>query len=266
MPVTVTFDTNTLASVVSPENGQRGTETSGATVQAAIQAGHIRGFFSETIVTVEGIKSRERWEVLGQTRTISTSSSEGNKITISVGIRHVRKPLDNRFSARIQGALALGMRVLRAPARMGDFHLKHKDYPFLEPLGGVLVLVHCMDGVNEMATNIGKRGLGQAVAVELGVQFSKAAGVSEPELWLEGLGRAQSKREREKVTKVCREWADGDSVASHYGFGIDLFCSDDFAKGVSGPSVLDRENRKWLSNEFDIQFVTLAELAQRVLA
>ena len=37
MPLTVTFDTNTLNSVVWPETAQRGTETSGAKIQAAIE-------------------------------------------------------------------------------------------------------------------------------------------------------------------------------------------------------------------------------------
>jgi hypothetical protein len=41
-------------------------------------------------------------------------------------------------------------------------------------------------------------------------------------------------------------------VAAHYGFGIDQFCSEDFRKSASGRSVLDCDNRKWLSEEFGI--------------
>jgi len=44
------------------------------------------------------------------------------------------------------------------------------------------------------------------------------------------------------------------------------FCSKDFGKGASGPSVLDCANRKWLSEEFGIRFVTLRELADMVAA
>jgi hypothetical protein len=113
-------------------------------------------------------------------------------------------------------------------------------------------LLVCMDKVNEMATEIARRGVGQAVAIELGVKFSERAGV----LFLKGLGRAH----KGKVAKATREWADGDSVAAHYGFGIDQFCSEDFRKN----SVLDHDHRKWLSEEFGIQFVTLAELARTV--
>jgi hypothetical protein len=64
--LTVTFDTNTLAAVVSPEDAQLGNGPFGATVRAAMQAGRVRGFFSETLVTVEGIKNTERSDVLGK--------------------------------------------------------------------------------------------------------------------------------------------------------------------------------------------------------
>ena len=86
----------------------------------------------------------------------------------------------------------------------------------------------------------------------------------EPELWLQRLGRARNRTEAEKVAKAISEYADGDSIASHYGFGIEKFCSDDFGKGAAGLSVLDREHRKWLADEFGIQFVTLSELAEWV--
>jgi hypothetical protein len=43
-----------------------------------------------------------------------------------------------------------------------------------------------------------------------------------------------------------------------------LFCSDDFGKNGSGHSVLDCDNRKWLSKEFSIEFWTIAKFAQNV--
>ena len=118
-----------------------------------------------------------------------------------------------------------------------------------------------MDSVNSLATEIAKHGVGHAVAVELGLQFSKR-----DELSFQRLGRAPSKRDRERVAEAVREWADGDSVAAHYGFGIDLFCSADCGKNVTGPSVLDGDHRKWLREGFGVQFVTLAELVTRVAA
>lgn len=86
---------------------------------------------------------------------------------------------------------------------------------------------------NAMTIEITKRGLGQAAALEIGLEFSKRRdNLAEPELWLQGLGRALGKTERKKVVKATREWADGDSVGAHYGFGIELFCTEE--EGRSG--------------------------------
>ncbi len=102
--------------------------------------------------------------------------------------------------------------------------------------------------------------MGEAVAVKLGLELSRRDGAP-LELFHQGLGRARNTFERKKVIKAIGEWADGDSVAAHYGFGIELSCSDDFGKGGSNPSVLDPNNRGWLTPQFGMQFVTLAELA-----
>ena len=264
MPLTVTFDTNTLASVVSPKTAQRETGASGAAVRTAMEAGHIQGFFSETLVTLEGVEKKDRVDVLGKTRVVSGSSSSGkSQITLSVGFQHYRNDLNSRFLERVGSAVALGTRGLLAPARFGSYHAKDVICPLFMPHGGTPELLRCMDGVNRIATEMAKRNVGQAVAVELGVQFSQRDRISEPELFLQGLGRARES-EAEKVAKAISEWADGDSIASHYGFGIEVFCSDDFGKGAAGPSVLDRDHRKWLADEFGIQFVTLSELAERV--
>lgn len=120
MPLTVTFDTNTLASVVSPDAAQRDTGTSGAVVRAAIQAGRIQGFFSETLITLEGIGHEDRSKVLGKTQVVTeTTSPSKNTINITVGVRHFRTEPDSRFSARVEGAIALGMRVLEVVSTMG---------------------------------------------------------------------------------------------------------------------------------------------------
>jgi hypothetical protein len=80
-----------------------------------------------------------------------------------------------------------------------------------------------------------------------------------PILWLQGLPLA----DENKVKRAVAEWADGDSVAAHYGFGIQLFCTDDV--GSRKPkSVLAADNRKWLSEKYGIEFVTLKQLAARV--
>ncbi len=265
----VTFDTNALNDVISPETSQRGASgtANGIKVRAAIEAGRVQGFFCETLVTLEGIQKRDRGHVLGSTRlhTQMTSTDEST-ITINIGVLQDRKPLDPEFTHKIEAAKALGLRALRAPARMGWIRIKDEDGTFFAPDGSTMELLARMDKVNEMATTIAVRGVGQATAVALGLQFLARDGISQPTLWFQGLRRARSNSERQKVVKAVAEWADGDSIAAHYGYGIDLFCSEDFGKSTSRPSTLDCNNRKWLNEEFGVQFVTMSELAKMVTA
>jgi len=115
-----------------------------------------------------------------------------------------------------------------------------------------------MDRVNDMATEIARRRLGHAKAVALGREFVDCDDPDRPTLWFAGLLSASPNKTRRAIA----EWADGDSIASHYGYGNDLFCSDDFGRNASGPSILDVDNRGWLTETFDIQFTTVAALAE----
>lgn len=263
----ITFDTNALNDLISPATSQRGTAgaAAGSTVRAAIEAGRIQGFFCETLVTLEGIQKRDRRDVVGSTRLQSTTTSTDERtITISIGVLQDRKPLDIEFNEKIQAAKALGLRALRGPARMGWIRIKDEDGTFFAPHESTKELLDRMDKVNEMAIAMAKRGLGQAVAVSLGLQLLARDGVPQPTLWFEGLRRAKGNREHKRIVKAVAEWADGDSVAAHYGHGIDLFCSEDFGRNAATASILDDDNRAWLSAAFGVRFVTMAELADMV--
>jgi hypothetical protein len=268
--LTVTFDTNTLDAVVWPESAQLQNENSGRVVQAAIRAGRISGFFSETLITLEGIMNDERAQILGQSRVVVAISARGQNpggaigFDLSVGSHHVRNPLHPKTEARLQAALALGLRPLRTAATFTDYHLDPLICPTFEPDGGMPELIQCMDKVNAMTTDISVRGVGRDVAGKLGTRFTARDQVRKPELWIQSLGRARDKAEKVQVAAAVREWADGDSIAAHYGFGIQLFCTEDFAKTAGGTSVLDPDHRTWLSESFGIAFVTLAELAHMI--
>ena len=269
--LTVTFDTNTLAAVVQPETAQRENAVNATIVRDAVRSGRIRGYFCETVVTVEGIENKDRWKFLGKSRIISEASVVGTcqpgspvNFQFGVGSEHKRPPLSPEVAERVRAALDLGMLPLRSAARFDSYHLDPVAYQSYEPDGGTSELIRCMECVNELSTEIERRGLGRSKAVELGKEFTKRDAVAEPELWLVGLGRARTKSEQNKVAEVAAEWADGDSIAAHCGFGMQLFCSEDFGKSGSGSSVLDPDNRKWLHEEFDIEFATLSELARMV--
>jgi hypothetical protein len=69
---------------------------------------------------------------------------------------------------------------------------------------------------------------------------------------------------QKRFHKACAEWADGEALAAHVGYGNDVFCTEDFGKGAMGPSVLDPVHREWLTREFGVQFATLNQLAEKV--
>ena len=70
--------------------------------------------------------------------------------------------------------------------------------------------------------------------------------------------------EENAVKRAVAEWADGDSVAAHIGYGIDFFCTEDSGKSAGANSIFNVENRAWLNQHFDVKIITLSELAKMV--
>jgi len=193
---------------------------------------------------------------------VSRSSSTGkNTINIAIGIEHYRPPLDPTHAKMIATIEAMGMRALRGPARMCGIRAKDGQVKFFEPHKSVLELAECMDKVNTLATEIGRRAIGYAVPVKLGLELLTPEEIAKPTLWFEGLRRASGYK---RTQRAIAEWAGADSIAAHYGYGIDLFCTEDNGRNAKGPSVLDDTNRAWLQKDYGIEFVSLAELAERL--
>jgi hypothetical protein len=119
---TITFDTNTLDKAARPERHPKDPARADfRKVREALKTGRLRGYFSQTLVTLEGIEKKDRPEVLGSTRLESQSSSTaGNTINLTIAVKQDRKPRHRELSRRIQAAQLIGMRASRGPARLGD--------------------------------------------------------------------------------------------------------------------------------------------------
>ncbi|MGA2191603.1 MAG: hypothetical protein ABSH33_24100, partial [Steroidobacteraceae bacterium] len=117
--------------------------------------------------------------------------------------------------------------------------------------------------INEVDLALAQRGLGRARAVALGVEWSKRDCAS-GEIWMEGLGRARNETERRTVHKAVNEWADGDAIAAHVGYGNEVFCTHDKGRGSGQQSALHPSNRLWLKSAYGVEFVTVFELAERL--
>jgi hypothetical protein len=262
--LTVTFDANTLEAVARPERRARDPfHASYVSIQRAIKDGFLKGYFSQTYCTLEGIQGEDRPDVLGKTRVgTSSTSPDRNTVNIRIEISHHRKPLHMEHNAALQAVLQLGIRALRGPARMVDgLVIKDPDNTIYVNESIEQVIEH-RGMANEVASAIESRGVGRAVALELGLKFNERAGVT-GELWLQGLARAKPD-ERRLVRKAIGEWSDGDAIASHVGYGIEVFCTNDLGRSAGGPSILNAENRAWLTETYGVVFVTPTELAQRV--
>jgi hypothetical protein len=97
--------------------------------------------------------------------------------------------------------------------------------------------------------------------------------LSNKSFWYEGLKFAKEKEikaiaeenEQKTVEKAVAEWADGENIVRHIGYGINVFCTND--KGISsGKSILDAEHRQWLSEQYGVVFCTASELVMKYLS
>ncbi len=260
----VTFDTNTLEMVARPEKHPRDPlQSDYFKVRNALKTGKLKGHFSQTLITLEGIENDDRVNVLGGTRIESQTQSTGkNTIAISLIVQQDRNPIHQIHSHRIQAARGIGMRALRGPARMGDgFSVKDDDSSFYEPDESLQQLIERREKANEVDAAITARGVGRAIAQSLGLKFSARDGVAE--WWLQGLKRVRDVNERRAVNRAISEWADAESIASHIGYEIDFFCTHDQGRSAGAASILAPDNRAWLTSTYGVAFVTLSELIQK---
>jgi hypothetical protein len=213
------------------------------------------------------MRSAAKAEVLGAARFVSETASTGpNQITIALGPRWKRVDIDHRILTRIKTARAIGMRGLIGPRRFGDGLVVRgfgEDSYESYPSGAAFVA--SADTANALDAAIVARGLGRAQVIELAKFFSERDG-ADGEWWPQGLERTRSAAERKKVRLAVNEWADGEALAAHAGYGNDLFCTDDRGGDLGDRSILHPSHHAWLSETHGVIFVNVAELAERLAA
>ncbi len=257
----ITFDTNTFDKASRPALYPKDPEHPGMIViHEALKRGDIQGFVSDTAITLEGIANDQRAAVLGNTRTHSSrAQTSDNTFTIKVTPVQVdRSPLHPKQAERFIEAFSLGIRLLGAP-RIGMPRVEEQFYATEDPAA----LGDRLDRFFDLGRKIEARGLGSSRAQGIAARFAGRQVAQGP--WFTALGAARDIHETREVARAIAEWADADSVAAHYAYGNDIFCTLDGGKAETrrGESaVLDAINRAWLAEEFGIQFSTLSELAQ----
>ena len=216
-PVRVTFDTNTLSGVVDPSQECGNANISSyQIVHDAVNAGQIRGFFSEVVVTLDAVGRKAKAKILGAARFAAETTSTGpHEITITLGPRWKRVDIDSRILARIKNARAMEMRALIGPRRCGDsLVVRGFGEAFYEPYPPGAAFVATANTINTLDATIVARGLGRARVIELAKFFSERDGAP-GEWWPQGLERTRSAAELKKARLAVNEWADGEAVAAH---------------------------------------------------
>jgi hypothetical protein len=233
----VTFDTNTLDSVARPERYPKDPHHAEfVKVHDAVVAGTLKGHFSETIFTLEGIENKDRPGILGGTRvkeqkTETIDEATGQEtINIKMTPEMDRKPLHSEHRQMIEAALKIGMRALKAPPRTGWILIDDPDGRFfaLEADGD---FVDRMNKSIDVCEAIESRRLGFALIKSTAVEFAKRDNV-DYEMSFQSLVQARDVHEKGRVKRAVAEWADADSIAAHIGYGIDLFCTEDQGKSA----------------------------------
>jgi hypothetical protein len=258
----VTFDTNTLDKAARPDRHPKDPGLiEFQRVHEALKAGLLRGFFSETVATLEGIQRGDRAKVFGSTYLATRHSEpevqDDGKIVHKVNLETTqpdRRPLHQENERRLAAALRLGFRALSAPRiampRIDDPDKEIYVSETEQALGPRV------QRFLDSASAIEARGFGTAPIMKIASRLAKRAGVTEP--WYRSLDRAANLEEAE-IANAIAEWADGDTVAAHIAFQIDYLCTGDQAKARS--SIFSPTERAWLKATYGVQFITMSELA-----
>lgn len=257
----VTFDSNAYRQVVDPDRSHRDASvTDLRKINAALKEGRILGHLSETVVTLEGIQNPQRANYFAgvqphmrraRARMPDGDVRLGMLVEADDSLHPGLHPIADKW---IRAAKLLGLKFLRAP-RIGAPRpaILSKDSYVIEPTVNDSRIRQ--ERFFEALRAIEARGAGMAKIQALGERIKARERLRGP--WYQALNQPKDAAERREIEKAVREWADGDTVAAHTGYNIDVLCTAD--KG--GELIFNEENRAWLKQRYGIRIVTLSELA-----
>lgn len=254
-PLRVTFDSNAWQMSVLPSlasNDYRFADF--VIIHDALQGRQILGFICETVGTLEAIRNDGRKAYFTSIRpTVNVQFVNGAPgqalLKIDVASAHDQHPgLPRVLEERLQLAIGLGMRVMRAPRMVVPIPALMLDLSVFADETDVPTAAIRDNRWGEVVETIEQRCVGSALLRSL----RETVG-----------GRAEAIKETDFASAVA-EWADGDSVAAHVAYNNDLFCTEDQGKSAGRRSIFDPSNRQWLTVTYGVQFVTVRELAERL--
>jgi hypothetical protein len=260
-PVHITFDSNVWRPLVSPQvfpNDPDALHFQG--IRHAIQKNLAFGFLSETTFTLEAIQKTDRKTFFGSYGMNVKTSTEAIKDGI-IHVKFVLGPSQSHHASNnpyltkhLQDALALDFKLLRCPriAGIGNPDLQSSYYAVDSRVSASERQERC----GNISRNIEAKGWGIKHIKDIGNKHANGKN-----WWLDGIKNAPASEDN-AIIKAVAEWADGDAVAAHYAYDNNYFCTRDTAKAAGVNSVLSPTNRNWLSQNFNVSFVTPEDIAK----
>ena len=112
---------------------------------------------------------------------------------------------------------------------------------------------------------LGEQLSGKQWLANFQAEIEKNGGQLKPEdPWFLNLADNIDQIGERRFRKRFGDWADADAIAAHYGYGNDIFCTDDRAKGAGGRSILSANRRAALTRKYGIHFRSLLEVCQEI--
>jgi hypothetical protein len=248
----VTFDSNVWQMAVMPSlAGKTGLFADFVVINDALQTKQIQGFISETVGTLEAIRNVGRkayfTSIKPKVNVQVVNATQGQALLkIDIGTTHDQHPgLHRVLKERLELAIALGMRLMRAPRMTIPVPALMLDLSVFADETDVPTSAARDNRWGDVMQTIEQRGVGSAL---LRILQEKAGGT------------ADDIKEKEFARAVA-EWADGDAVAAHVAYKNDIFCTEDQGRSAGGASIFDTGNRQWLAVMYGVRFATVKELA-----
>ena len=245
--ISVTFDSNVWEQIVDEE--KRVQSTTSQYIFNKIKSGEIAPFFFEGLAILENIPKKDRKTYFGNFRASISFQVGDEDPQLYEGT--IPDKLTEYLQESIPKALELGFRFIHTP-RIGApslslperYRAKDEKYNLPDRLSRTFDCLNFIEGLGAGKARIHSRLDGNG---DNGIVHQT---------------KNDNNLSTKQYAKDISEWADGDALAAHYGFGIDYFCTNDQAKGAGTSSVFNAKNLSALNEKYNIQVLNPTQLAE----
>ena len=257
--LSVTFDSNLIEKVLSPDRiVEADDEKSIVHVNKCIQQGLIRPFVADPYFSYEQIGKRERksrtaanaHEAVSVSNEILPDGTDQIQIAISPSARYGSVELDRYRQATLEALRRMGGGNVLRTWMLGGFicaNLNPDDYCTVADIGEVQRRIErCWRYIADYL-QCGLTAIAKTVTPCRGKTMFEALDASE-------ISDA-------KCSKLLAEYADALAISAHYGYGNQVFCTEDNGRNAITQSVMEADNKLALQKQFGIVFHSISTLS-----